>query len=53
VDFKTDAAGADAEKIKIYTPQLKLYASALEKIFTRPVTRRALYFLADGQTREI
>jgi ATP-dependent helicase/nuclease subunit A len=53
VDFKTDAAGADAEKIKIYTPQLRLYAAALEKIFTRPVTRRALYFLADGRTEEI
>jgi ATP-dependent helicase/nuclease subunit A len=53
VDFKTDAAGVSAEKIKIYTPQLKLYAAALEKIFARPITRRALYFLADGQAREV
>ena len=55
VDFKTDAlaAGGAAEKVKIYTPQLRLYAAALEKIFARPVTLRALHFLAAGQTEEI
>ncbi len=52
VDFKTDVVSADelGEKIKTYTPQLKLYAAALKKTFSRPVTLRALHFLAARQT---
>jgi ATP-dependent exoDNAse (exonuclease V) beta subunit len=55
VDFKTDDVRADdlAGKIKTYTPQLKLYAAALEKIFTRRVTLRALHFLAARRTENI
>jgi len=55
LDFKTDyvtAAGL-AEKVKIYAPQIELYARALEKIFSRPVTLRALYFLSAGRTVEV
>ena len=55
VDFKTDAAGARElpEKIKTYTPQLKLYAAALEKIFARQVKLRALHFLAARRTETV
>ena len=55
VDFKTDeiAPHEPPEKIKTYSPQLKLYAAALEKIFARKVTLRALHFLAAGRTEEI
>jgi ATP-dependent helicase/nuclease subunit A len=55
VDFKTDevAAGELPGKIKTYSPQLQLYAAALEKIFARKVTLSALHFLAAGQTVEI
>ena len=55
VDFKTDAVDAEdlPEKIKTYAPQLKLYAAALEKIFARKVTLKALHFLAAGRTAEI
>ena len=55
VDFKTDDVGADAlpEKVKTYAPQLKLYAAALEKIFSRPVTLRALHFLTALRTETI
>jgi ATP-dependent helicase/nuclease subunit A len=55
VDFKTDAVSARdlPEKIKTYQPQLQLYAAALEKIFTRKVTLRALHFLAAGQTKTV
>ena len=55
VDFKTDEAGLGdlPEKVKSYTPQLRLYAAALEKIFSRKVTLRALHFLAARQTKEI
>ena len=55
VDFKTDAVDANAlaGKIKTYTPQVQLYAAALEKIFARPVTLRALHFLAVRRTVEI
>ena len=55
VDFKTDEMGARElpDKIKLYSPQLKLYAAALEKIFALKVTVRALHFLAAGKTVEI
>jgi ATP-dependent helicase/nuclease subunit A len=55
LDFKTDDVRADAlaEKIKTYKPQLQLYAAALEKIFARKVTLRALHFLAARRTEEI
>jgi ATP-dependent helicase/nuclease subunit A len=55
VDFKTDEVAARElpEKVKVYSPQLQLYAAALEKIFARKVTLRALHFLAAGRTEEI
>ena len=55
VDFKTDAVTERdlPEKIRLYRPQLRLYAAALEKIFARPVTRRALHFLAARRTEEV
>ena len=55
VDFKTDEvpAGGLAEKIKTYAPQLKLYAAALEKVYSRPVVNRWLHFLAVGWTEKI
>jgi ATP-dependent helicase/nuclease subunit A len=55
VDFKTDAVDADGlpEKLKTYAPQLKLYSAALEKIFGRKVTRRALHFLALQRTETV
>ncbi len=55
VDFKTDQAGAEdlPAKIQIYTPQLKLYADALAKIFTRPATECWLHFLPARRTVKI
>ena len=55
VDFKTDAVqvGDLPEKIKTYTPQLKLYASALAKIYSRPVTNCWLHFLAVSKTLDM
>ncbi|HUE36855.1 MAG TPA: PD-(D/E)XK nuclease family protein, partial [Candidatus Acidoferrum sp.] len=55
VDFKTDKASAKElrEKIKFYSPQLKLYARALEKIYSRPVTNCWLHFLAARKTERI
>jgi ATP-dependent helicase/nuclease subunit A len=52
VDFKTDRfpAGEVAEKIRLYTPQLSLYAEAISRIHQRPVTRRWLHFLAARMT---
>jgi ATP-dependent helicase/nuclease subunit A len=54
LDFKTDDITARdlPEKIRIYTPQLRLYAAALERIFQRRVTGQALHFLALGRTEE-
>ena len=48
VDFKTDDVHAKdlPEKIEFYSPQLKLYARALERIYSRPVTSCRLHFLA-------
>jgi len=55
VDFKTDAVTARdlPAKVNTYAPQLRLYAAALEKIFARKVTVRALHFLSAGKTVEI
>ncbi|MBW8864985.1 MAG: hypothetical protein JF609_08695 [Verrucomicrobia bacterium] len=55
VDFKTDDFGKSElpEKIKAYEPQLKLYAAALEKIFARNVTLRALHFLTLWHTETV
>jgi ATP-dependent helicase/nuclease subunit A len=55
VDFKTDdvRAGNLPEKTKLYAPQLKLYANALAKIYSRPVTNCWLHFLAAQRTEKI
>ena len=52
VDFKTDEVRADglAGKLKIYGPQLRLYANALTKIYSRPVTNCWLHFLSAQKT---
>jgi ATP-dependent helicase/nuclease subunit A len=52
VDFKTDEIRRNElpDKIKAYTPQLKLYAQALEKIYARPVTACWLHFLSARKT---
>ena len=55
VDFKTDQVHADElpEKTRFYGPQMKLYASALAKIYTRPVSNCWLHFLSARQTEEL
>ena len=55
VDFKTDQVRADelAEKAKIYAPQMKLYARALAKIYSRPVTNGWLHFLDARKTANV
>lgn len=47
VDFKTDQLQETnwAEKVKEHEPQLRLYAQALARIYSRPVTEAWLYFL--------
>jgi ATP-dependent helicase/nuclease subunit A len=47
VDFKTDHVDADAaeDRARDYRPQLQLYASALSRIYQRPVSRLWLHFL--------
>jgi ATP-dependent helicase/nuclease subunit A len=54
-DFKTDEIRQDGlpDKIKTYAPQLKLYAHALEKIYSRPVTERWLHFLSARRTVKV
>ena len=52
LDYKTDdvRAGELLEKVRLYTPQLKLYAQALSRIHRRPVTGCWLHFLSCGET---
>ena len=52
VDFKTDDldAGEVPARTKIYTPQLRLYARALAKIYSRPVSGCWLHFLSQNQS---
>jgi ATP-dependent helicase/nuclease subunit A len=55
VDFKTDEIkpGELTERKRHYEPQLKLYAGALSRIYSRPVTNCWLHFLAARQTANI
>ena len=55
LDFKTDHFPArELEgKIKMYRPQIELYAAALSRIHQRPVTRRWLHFLAHRHTASV
>jgi ATP-dependent helicase/nuclease subunit A len=48
IDFKTDRVVSNelSNKVKMYEPQLKLYAQALSRIYGRPVSQCWLYFLA-------
>ena len=55
VDFKTDQVRPDElpEKTRFYEPQLKLYASALAKIYSKPVANCWLHFLEARKTVEV
>jgi ATP-dependent exoDNAse (exonuclease V) beta subunit len=55
LDFKTDHfAEQELEaKVRLYRPQLTLYARAIARIYGRPVTRRRLHFFAVGRTVEL
>jgi ATP-dependent helicase/nuclease subunit A len=55
VDFKTNEVRADEfpEKVRLYEPQLKLYARALEKIYSKPVTHAWLHFLNVRKTVDV
>lgn len=52
VDYKTDAvftAARARERSAEYTPQVRAYAAALERILGKPVKECVLYFLSAGQ----
>ncbi len=55
LDFKTDAIKESGLKSALdnYAPQLRLYASALSRIYKRPVTKRWLHFLTLSKTLEV
>ncbi|MGV3771556.1 MAG: 3'-5' exonuclease, partial [Verrucomicrobiales bacterium] len=55
IDFKSDyvAEGEEITKVEQYTPQLNLYALALEKVYNRPVSRKWLRLLIPGKTFEV
>lgn len=56
LDFKTDrlhSADDLAPKAALYAPQLKLYSTALSRIYKRPVTQRWLHFLSIERTLSV
>ena len=55
LDFKTDALKDGDLKFALdnHAPQLRLYASALSRIYKRPVTNRWLHFLTLRRTVEV
>jgi ATP-dependent helicase/nuclease subunit A len=50
LDFKTDQVRDLSQKIESYTPQLRLYALALERIYSRRVSRLWIHFFAARET---
>ncbi|MCI0744988.1 MAG: PD-(D/E)XK nuclease family protein, partial [Verrucomicrobia subdivision 3 bacterium] len=55
VDFKTDrlSEAEIAQAVTEYAPQLRLYGSALGRIYRRPVTALWLHFLSLGRGAEV
>ncbi len=56
VDYKTDAIRTQAqleERRALYTPQLRAYAGAMERIFQKPVKECVLYFLSMGKEARV
>ena len=56
IDYKTDRVrnrAAALERAKLYEPQLRAYAMALERMTGKPVERCVLYFLAVGEEVEL
>lgn len=55
VDFKTDRISAErsAERALSYRAQVLTYASALERIFQKPVKRKLLYFFHCAKLEEL
>lgn len=55
-DFKSDhAEGEEAirEKVRTYSPQLNVYAKALEQICSKPVTEKTLIFLRPAVAEKV
>jgi len=52
LDFKTDNVNNETvkERARVYTPQLDVYADALEKILEKRVKERIIYFFAIDKT---
>ena len=56
IDYKTDAIRSEAqleERRRLYTPQLRAYAAAMERIFRKPVKECVLYFLSAGKEARV
>jgi ATP-dependent helicase/nuclease subunit A len=55
LDFKTDQVEESdlPSKVKLYAPQLKLYAKALSRIYRKPVSAAWLHFLSIGETVKV
>lgn len=51
LDFKTDRVKEDGllRLVRVYTPQIKLYAHAMERIYQMPVKETCLYFFHLGR----
>lgn len=51
VDFKTDRTNEMLlpDLVKTYTPQVKLYSRAMERIYQKPVKEASLYFFRIGK----
>lgn len=55
-DFKSDYAADEAaiqDKVRTYSPQLNVYAKALEQICAKPVTEKTLIFLRPAVAEKV
>ena len=55
VDYKTDAVTRDnlEEKGRLYAPQLRAYAAAMERLLGLPVKEAVVFFLRAGLSRRV
>jgi len=52
IDYKTDSVRGEtqlAERAALYAPQVRAYAAALGRIFSKPVRECVLYFISAGR----
>ena len=53
LDYKTDRGKDEAQLVSAYAAQLRMYAAAIGRRFSKPVTKLTLYSFALGRELDV